>query len=192
MYAAPFALLGFAAASLFHGLAGRSAIASYQRSTEKLHQRLEELQDRAWELRESEERHRSLAEAFGDLMMRRDANGKILYVNEAFASTFGLDTENDLGKVFEDKFLEEKSIYHDLTRGNLREVKVDTESGTQWFSWLDLPIRDETTGADSIRTVARDITRQKQIELELREATQAAQAMTEMVRAGCKGLVEAT
>ena len=128
---------------------------------EKLHRRLEELQDRAWELRESEERHRSLAEAFGDLMMHRDDTGCIVYVNEAFAKTFGIDPNESYGEQFSQKFLEVKTINQNLQTGKLREVKVDTRRGVKWFAWLDLPIRDEITGAESIRTVARDITQQK-------------------------------
>ena len=39
--------------------------------------RVEELSDRNWELRETEERARSLLEAQGDLIVRRDAQGNI-------------------------------------------------------------------------------------------------------------------
>ena len=43
--------------------------------------RVEEIEDEAWELKESEERYRSLAEAFGDMVVHRDSTGKVLFVN---------------------------------------------------------------------------------------------------------------
>jgi len=55
----------------------------------QLELKLDILQNRAWELHESEERHRSLIEAFGDIIMHRSASGLVTYVNEAFISTFG-------------------------------------------------------------------------------------------------------
>ena len=43
-----------------------------------LEARIEELSDRNWELREAEERARSLLEAQGDLIVRRDATAASL------------------------------------------------------------------------------------------------------------------
>ena len=51
--------------------------------------RAEELADRNWELREAEERARSLLEAQGDLIVRRDAQGNITYANDAFCDLLG-------------------------------------------------------------------------------------------------------
>src|SRR5471032_2073633 len=51
-----------------------------------LEARAEELFDRNWELREAEERARSLLEAQGDLIMRRDASGNVTYANDAFCA----------------------------------------------------------------------------------------------------------
>ncbi len=173
---APMAFFGVTAVIVFHWLQVRSANDGFGCITKALHKRLEALQDRAWELRESEERHRSLAEAFGDLMMHRDDQGRMVYVNESFAEAFGIDLENYAGKAFKHEFLEERTLNQDLQTGILREVKATTERGIKWFAWLDLSIRDETTGADSIRSVARDITQQKNVELELREASHNAHA----------------
>ena len=49
-------------------------------------QRTEELADRVWELKESEERAKSFLAAQGDVIVRRDADGRITYVNEAFCA----------------------------------------------------------------------------------------------------------
>src|SRR5664280_998400 len=55
-----------------------------------LEARIEELSDDNWELRESEERARSLLEAQGDLIVRRDSSGRITYANDAFCALAGL------------------------------------------------------------------------------------------------------
>src|SRR6185437_9326414 len=44
----------------------------------------ETLADRNWELKEAEERARSLFEQQGDLIVLRDAEGAITFVNDAF------------------------------------------------------------------------------------------------------------
>ncbi len=54
-----------------------------------LETRIEELSDDNWELRETEERARSLLEAQGDLIVRRDAGGRITYANDAFCALAG-------------------------------------------------------------------------------------------------------
>src|SRR5437763_73718 len=51
--------------------------------------RNEELSDRNWELREAEERARSLLDAQGDVIVRRDGSGHITYANDAFCTLVG-------------------------------------------------------------------------------------------------------
>ncbi len=161
---------------IFHWAHNRTSSAANAKAMDLLRWRLEELQDRTWELRESEERHRSLADAFGDLMMHRSGDGTITYVNDAFAKAFGGNTDEYPGRAFDVDFLEEGVYQADKLAGTIRQVKVETPNGIRWFAWLDLSIRDETTGGNSVRTVARDITEQKRIELKLREASRNAQA----------------
>ncbi len=145
---------------------------------------VEALQDRVWELRESEERYRSLAEAFGDLMMLRDGQGRVSHINESFARTFQLSAEQMIGQFFEPRFLEEihrtDTDNHNVANMlQLREVKLQVRDTERWFAWLDLPVRNDQTGETSLRTMARDITRQKQIERDLRDASERAEAASQ-------------
>jgi len=55
-------------------------------------------------------------------------------------------------------------------------VKIKTRKGERWFAWLDLSLRDDATGETAVRTMIRDITRQKNIELELRKTSQNSEA----------------
>lgn len=138
--------------------------------------KFEALQDKTWELRESEERYRSLAEAFGDMLLHRNHLGEVTYANEAFLETFNLALNQIRGNPFKASFIEENPHPDHFANTSVKEVKVHTDNGTKWLAWLDLPVRDEVTGENALRTVARDITQQKQIELELREAGEKAQA----------------
>src|SRR5665647_3967544 len=63
--------------------------------------RFEELSDRNWELREAEERARSLLEAQGDLIVRRDGSGRVTYANDAFCALAGKKREDLIGKAME-------------------------------------------------------------------------------------------
>ena len=59
--------------------------------------RCEELADGTWELKEAEARATSLLEAQGDLIVRRDSQGRITYVNDAYCALTGRARETLLG-----------------------------------------------------------------------------------------------
>ena len=59
------------------------------RKIRRLEARIDELADEQWELREAEERARSLLEAQGDLIVRRDGEGRITYANDAYCALAG-------------------------------------------------------------------------------------------------------
>ncbi len=163
-------------AALFAFPMNNRTLEKHRSNEAKLIQKLETLQDRTWELRESEERYRSLAEAFGDILLHRSSDGQISYVNGTFAKIFGGAPAEYIGSRYVPEFLEEVRHSRTEEQGEIREVRISTTNGERWFAWLDLPVRDELTGANSIRTMARDITHQKQIELDLREASERAEA----------------
>src|SRR5215510_144991 len=67
------------------------------RELQALRARAETLADRNWELRESQERARGFLEAQGDLIVRRDADGRITYANDAFCALAGRAREALIG-----------------------------------------------------------------------------------------------
>jgi len=141
-----------------------------------LAQQLETLQDQIWENRESEEIHRSLAEAFGDVVLHRGADGKVTFFNKHFERYFG--PEFNLPKLHmpeasESRIVDAPSILQ------TSEVELETRQGKRWFSWTDLVIRDEKTGEAGWRSVARDITERKINEADMREALEKAEIANE-------------
>ena len=134
---------------------------------------IEALEDKTWELRESEERYRSLAEAFGDLVLHRDGKGRVIFANDALMAVFGLESGALTGTVFSPQILAETGISPDLRTPAgfaARELRLATPGGPRWFHWIDLPIRDDVTGETALRSVARDITEHKQAEHVLEQA----------------------
>ncbi len=128
---------------------------------------IEALEDKAWELRESEERYRSLAEAFGDLVLHRDGKGRVIFANAALMEVFGLEQGAITGRHFSPEILSESRVNATARTPAgfaARELRLATPSGPRWFHWIDLPIRDDVTGTTALRSVARDITGHKNAE----------------------------
>ncbi|MEQ8934803.1 MAG: hypothetical protein RIE56_03300, partial [Amphiplicatus sp.] len=83
----PFFLLGLAAMLLLGIEAWRRAAARAKRHLSRiadLEARLETLRDEKWQLAEREERYRDLVRAQGDLILRKDLQGRLTYVNDVF------------------------------------------------------------------------------------------------------------
>ncbi len=134
-----------------------------------LTERLETLEDHSWEIRESEEIHRSLADAFGDVVFHQNSSGEITFRNTHFARYF--DQSAPLPVI-------EIEPEGDVEKG--LDIEIATREGKRWFSWAQLAVRDPATGDVGKRTVARDITARKhgeqRIEQALAEATRANEA----------------
>jgi PAS domain-containing protein len=66
---------------------------------ERLDASLESLKDLQWEVREREARYRDLLDHQGDVILRRDADDRLSFVNDAFCRTFGMEREAALGAI---------------------------------------------------------------------------------------------
>jgi PAS domain S-box-containing protein len=118
--------------------------------------RVEELSDLNWELHEAEERARSLLEAQGDLILRRDAQGCVTYANDAFCALAGKPRDALLGSVVELPVIEqgESSILDDGTR--VHDQKIAGGNGERWIAWREVAVR--TKSGTEVQGVGRDIT----------------------------------
>lgn len=149
-----------------------------KRQNRALAQRLEKLEDQSWEIRESEGVHRSLAEAFGDVVIHRDAEGKITFSNAMYGRYF--DAKHPLPDLAETSIPEEVTSEDPaLAAPRTCDIELQTVRGWRWFSWTDLVTRDHHTGAVGIRSVARDITARKNNEEALRAALEKAEIANE-------------
>ncbi len=153
----------------------RSRAAAAPSAAEKLQRENERLADLAWELRESEERYRSLIDAVGDVVIGRDADGRVTFVNPAFTTAFGLAPGDVLGRVLPLGPRRPRQQPEPVAE----DVRLETQAGPRWFSWVDIPVRDERGALGATYAVARDITARKQSEHALDEARQRAEAASD-------------
>jgi PAS domain S-box-containing protein len=137
---------------------------------------LESLADTAWELNESEERYRNLIDAQGDLVVHRGEDGRVTFVNPAFARTFDIPPETLVGKPLRLAPLEELNGGDEPKDVRSRDMKLATASGPRWYAWVDIRVRDDKGALGPLYSVARDITARKEVEEALVESRRRAEA----------------
>jgi PAS domain S-box-containing protein len=158
------------------GLAGLLATRNrgLERELRALRGRAEELADRNWELKESQERARGFLEAQGDLIVRRDADGRITYANDAFCALAGRARATLIGAAYQPDVIEQgiTALTTDGTRSH--DQKIATAEGPRWIAWREVTVR---TGAGAeVQSVGRDVTDRAQAERALTGARDQAEA----------------
>ncbi len=147
---------------------------------DRLERSIESLKDMQWELKENEARYRDLLDSQQDVILRRDAEGRLLFVNQAFCRVFGIEAANVLGRNFRPRKLDGADAAAEFPAGPERRrhyvQRVETSAGPRWFAWDDYQVPGDGTNALEIQTVGRDITEQREAEAELQEARDQAEA----------------
>jgi PAS domain S-box-containing protein len=138
--------------------------------------RCEELADSTWELKEAEARATSLLEAQGDLIVRRDSQGRITYVNDAYCALAGLKREALLGGTHALPSLQRgrDSVLPDRTR--LLDEQIMTADGARWLAWREVVVWSDKTDHAEVQSVGRDVTDRIEAERALGQARDAAEA----------------
>ena len=105
------------------------------RKLHALNERAEALADRNWELKEAEERARSFLAAQGDVIVRRDADGRITYASDAFCALAGCSRAALIGARYQPQVIEQgaTAIAADGTRSH--DQKIATADGERWIAW---------------------------------------------------------
>ena len=173
-------LIGLSLVSLRVAILERRRRTDSDAAVARLSHRLEDAQDRIWELSESLARQRGLVDAQDDAIVRRDADGRLTFANDAFCRIFGFERADVVGSVGMPVPLEpardpgEEAVSPDMPRLTF-DARYRTADGVRWFQWQDTPIRDATGHVVEIQSVGRDITIRKDTEDALRRARDAAE-----------------
>src|SRR5947209_15403223 len=103
----------------------------------------EMLIDRNWELKEAEERDRSLFESQGDLIVLRDAEGCITFVNDAYCELAEARRSALIGSRFAFPVLEQGDAAIETNGTRIHDQKIATALGPRWIAWRDGLIRTD-------------------------------------------------
>jgi len=132
----------------------------------------------AQELKQQETRLKGLVDSQGDIVVRKDAAGRITFVNEAYCRTFGVSPEEVIGTTFHPPVdtASTQGTIGTFAGAETRSFRVRYEQRLQtvndwcWFLIDDYPIRDTFGELVEIQSVGRDVSDQKKIEIDLRRA----------------------
>lgn len=129
---------------------------------------VEKLSDRLWVLADSEERYRSLIEAQGDLIVRRN-EGRIVYANAAYAALIGKNEVEAVGSSEQPRVRSTRPAQ--ALPGGARVVDecIETQEGERWFSWVETVV-PVAAGQAVLQRVGREISGRIAAETALEEA----------------------
>jgi PAS domain S-box-containing protein len=136
----------------------------------------EALADRNWELQEAEERARSLFESQGDLIVLRDAGGRITFVNDAYCELARQSRAALIGSRFTLEVLAQGDTAIEPNGTRIHDQKIATVPGPRWIAWREGLIRTEAGQPAEMQCVGRDVTDRTETERALGEARDHADA----------------
>ena len=139
---------------------------------------LAEIERRTAALAASEANYRILIENQSDMVVKVDLEGRFLYVSPSYCRTFGLEASKLLGWSFMPAVHEDdraatakamEALYQPPFTAYM-EQRAQTPQGWRWFAWQDTLLRDADGRPLAIIGVGRDITRQMELQAQLRQA----------------------
>jgi len=136
----------------------------------------EALVDRNWELKEAEERARSLFESQGDLIVLRDAEGRITFANDAFCELAGQPRATLIGNPFRLTIIEQGESAIEPNGTRIHDQRIATSLGPRWIAWREGLVRVDAGAPAETQCVGRDVTDRTETERALAEARDQADA----------------
>jgi PAS domain S-box-containing protein len=136
----------------------------------------EALADRNWELQEAEERARSLFESQGDLIVMRDGDGIITFVNDAYCQIADRPQSALIGSRFSFDVLEQGDSAREPNGTRVHDQKITSPLGPRWIAWREGLVRADAGQPAELQCVGRDVTDRTETERALSEARDQADA----------------
>ena len=150
--------------------------------TARVDSRIEQLRDMQWVLRENEARYRDLLDTQADIIVRRQADGRISFVNKAFCHAFGIDAEWSIGRQFEPVVIDQDPVADEGDAetsgpGERRFTnQLMTAIGPRWFAWEEFRVPAVDGRSLDVQRVGRDVTAARLAAAELAQARDQAEA----------------
>jgi signal transduction histidine kinase/CheY-like chemotaxis protein len=136
----------------------------------------EAMADRNWELQEAEQRARSLFESQGDLIVLRDAEGRITYANEAYCELAQQPAGTLIGSRATLTVIEQGDTALESNGTRIHDQKIAGPLGPRWIAWREGLVRNDAKGPAEMQSVGRDVTDRTESERALSEARDQADA----------------
>jgi PAS domain S-box-containing protein len=136
----------------------------------------EALIDRNWELKEAEERARSLFESQGDLIVLRDHQGRITFANDAYCALAGQARSALVGTRFDFDVLEQGDSARETNGTRIHDQRIATPIGARWIAWREGFVRHDAGQPAELQSVGRDVTDRTETERALADARDQADA----------------
>lgn len=130
---------------------------------------LERLHDLQWQIADSASRYRELLDAHAGLIVRRDAEARVIFANRAYLAAFGLGEADIAGRVHEPRVTAVEP-----GRGSSVVEQVETVTGPRWIAWEESVCGPALTSAFETQRTGRDVTEDRRVAEELRCARDAA------------------
>lgn len=147
---------------------------------ETLERRLEQLQDVHWEISETDVRYRDLLDQQADVILRRDVDGRLTFVNTAFSRVFGIEAADALGRPFAPDMVATSELPPlDLgrpERGRRSLQLIKTLKGRRWYVWDEYEVAAADASGSELQSVGRDVTEECRRATELADARDQAEA----------------
>jgi PAS domain S-box-containing protein len=147
-----------------------------RRRLRKIAMHNEALADRNWELKEAEERARSLFESQGDLIVLRDADGRITFVNDAYCELARQPRGALIGSPFTLEILEQGDTALESNGTRIHDQRIATALGPRWIAWREGLVRSDAGSPAELQCVGRDVTDRTETERALSDARDQADA----------------
>ncbi len=147
-----------------------------RRKVRKIALHNEALADRNWELKEAEERARSLFESQDDLIVLRDADGLITSVNDAYCALAQRSRAELLGSAFTLPIIEQGESALEPNGTRIHDQCIETAHGRRWIAWREGLVRTDDNHPAELQCVGRDVTNRTETERALSEARDHANA----------------
>ncbi|MGQ0681263.1 ATP-binding protein [Bradyrhizobium sp.] len=136
----------------------------------------ETMADRNWELQEAESRARSLFESQGDLIVLRDAEGRITFANDAYCELARQPRETLIGSMATLEVIEQGDTALEPNGTRVHDQRIETAFGPRWIAWREGLVRNDAGGPAEMQGVGRDVTDRTESERALAEARDLADA----------------
>jgi PAS domain S-box-containing protein len=147
-----------------------------RRKMRKLALHNEALADRNWELKEAEERARSMFESQGDLIVLRDSEGRITFANDAYCELANRPRKALIGSRFALTILEQGDAAIETNGTRIHDQKISGPLGPRWIAWREGLVRTDAGQPAEMQSVGRDVTDRTETERALGEARDHADA----------------